>query len=91
MGDLFFVQVGNNIQNNLKQQGKTQQFLADQLGISKQVMSKIIGGSKAINVVEISKIADVLGVSVDALLKTEGKDELMHNFSFMGKVKNAFI
>ena len=44
----IFKQVGNNIQTALSAQGKTQQFLAEQLGISNQVMSKIISGSKAI-------------------------------------------
>ena len=70
MDNAIFRQVGNNIQSILSVQGKTQQFLAEQLGISKQVMSKIITGAKAINVAEISKIANVLNVSVDRLLET---------------------
>lgn len=88
MKNTIFEQVGKNIQNVLNEQGKTQQFLAEQLGISKQVMSKIITGTKAINVVEISKIADVLNVSTDYLLSVQTTQESNHNFSFMGKVKN---
>lgn len=88
MTNIFFEQVGNNIQNILLQQGKTQQYLADQLKVSKQVMSKIIAGSKAINVAEISKIATVLEVSVDELLSIKTANPLTHNFNFMGKVKN---
>ena len=89
MDNAIFRQVGNNIQSILSVQGKTQQFLAEQLGISKQVMSKIITGAKAINVAEISKIANVLNVSVDRLLETSVIQEPVHNFSFKGQVKSA--
>ena len=68
MANSVFRQVGNNIQSVLCEQDKTQQYLADRLKISKQVMSKIITGAKAINVSEISQIASVLNVSVDKLL-----------------------
>lgn len=89
MDNTIFKQVGNNIQTILAVQGKTQQFLAEQLGISKQVMSKIISGAKAINVAEISKIANVLNVPVDGLLAVNNTlQEPVHNFSFMGRVKN---
>ena len=84
----IFKQVGNNIQTALSAQGKTQQFLAGQLGISKQVMSKIISGAKAINVAEISKIAAILNISADRLLAVENVEEPEHHFSFMGQVKN---
>ena len=50
MDNSIFKQVGNNIQNILTAQGKTQQFLAEKLGVSKQVMNKIVSGTKAINV-----------------------------------------
>lgn len=88
MNNTIFKQVGSNIQNTLISQGKTQQYLAEQLGISKQVMSKIISGAKAINVAEISKIASILKVSADALLAVEPVQESTHSFSFMGKIKN---
>ena len=88
MNNSIFEQVGNNILKVLNSQGKSQQFLADQLGISKQVMSKIISGNKAINVVEISKIATILNVSTDLLLEVEPEKEPEHHFSFMGTVKN---
>lgn len=49
MTNSIFQQVGNNIQDVLREKGKTQQYLADTLNISKQVMSKIVMGAKAIN------------------------------------------
>ena len=88
MVDTFFKQVGNNIQRILETQGKTQQYLADKISVSQQVISKIISGSKAINVMEITKIASALGVSTDCLLVDEKTQPVIHSFSFMGQVKS---
>lgn len=88
MTNNIFQQVGNNIQDILREKGKTQQYLADTLNISKQVMSKIVMGAKAINVSEVSKIASILGVSVERLLDVNEEEPKMHNFSFMGNVEN---
>lgn len=88
MDDKIFKQVGKNIQNILSSQGKTQQYLAESIGVSKQVMNKIVLGLKAINVVEIDKIANALNVPVEQLLTFDITPEPTHNFSFMGKVKN---
>jgi transcriptional regulator with XRE-family HTH domain len=85
--NVFFKQVGSNIQLALLKQDKTQQFLADSLGISKQVMSKIIAGSKAINVAEISKIANVLDVTTDSLLENKSEQSQERQFAFMGKIE----
>lgn len=84
----IFKQVGNNIQNILEERSLSQQFLADKLQISKQVMSKIISGSKAINVAEISSIANVLKVSADRLLEANTEEIQKHSFSFMGSITN---
>lgn len=84
----FFQSVGNNISEILLEQDKSQQYLANKLDISKQVMSKIVSGSKAINVSEISQIADALAVPVGRLLKVKG-ETINHSFAFMGKVENA--
>ena len=94
MGDFimdysFFKQVGNNIENVLYEKNYTQQDLANELKISKQVMSKIISGAKAINVEEIKKIASALNVSVDTLLHVDSVPAQTHHFSFMGQVQNA--
>lgn len=83
-----FAQVGQNIQAALSAKNMTQQKLADELGISKQVMSKIIKGSKAINVGELGRIAVVLETSTDDLLTCNDvpSDDLC--FSFMGRITN---
>ncbi len=84
-----FEQVGANIQKQLDAKGMTQQSLADALQISKQVMSKIIKGNKAINVNELAKIAEVLSISTDALLTVSNEPVAVENLSFMGAVHDA--
>ena len=81
-----FAQVGANIQKQIDIKGFTQQSLADTLGISKQVMNKIIKGSKAINVNELSKIASILGTTTDELLTVNNEPVSEDSLSFMGSV-----
>lgn len=85
-----FSQVGANILERLNEKNMTQQNLADALGISKQVMNKIIKGSKAINVNEITKIADVLHTTTDRLLSLESNQAVCGNFAFMGEVHDEY-
>ncbi len=83
-----FSQVGANIQKQLAEKGITQQRLADMVGISKQVMNKIIKGSKAINVSELAMIANALGTSADKLLTISSKSVPEDSLSFMGNIKD---
>ena len=83
-----FAQVGANIQEQLDRKGFTQQSLADELGISKQVMNKIIKGNKAINVNELAKIAHVLGTTADELLTVQSELVLADSLSFMGSIND---
>lgn len=64
----YFETVGQNIQNVLDKQNLKKADLAKKLNISRQMVQKIINGQKAINVREITSIAEALAVSVDALL-----------------------
>lgn len=84
-----FAQVGANIRRVLDLKGLTQQSLADRLGISKQVMNKIIKGSKAINVYELSQIAKVLNLSTDELLTVDSMPAAADNLSFMGRISDT--
>ena len=81
-----FAQVGANIQKQINRKGFTQQGLADALGISKQVMHKIIKGSKAINVKELAKIASVLGTTADELLTVDQEPVPADSLNFMGSI-----
>jgi len=85
----FYEHVGKNISNMLYNKSMTQQSLADILGISRQVMGKIINGQKAINVNEISLISKALNVSVESLLDVSTQSyEMYPLFSFMGELKS---
>lgn len=88
MTNNIFQQVGSNIQTVLREKDKTQQYLADSLNISKQVMSKIVMGAKAINVSEVSQIASALEVPVERLLNIKEEEPQAHKFSFMGRVES---
>jgi transcriptional regulator with XRE-family HTH domain len=84
-----FQRIGLKIQEYLDQSGFTQAELADRIGVSKQVMHKIIHGKKAINVTEISKISGAIGVTVQELIREDavpspGEPLLM----MMGNVSN---
>lgn len=84
-----FTQVGKNISMLMAQRGMTQQNLADRLGISKQVMSKIIRGNKAINVTELSQIAAILATTTDSLLTVKSNTIVSEpGCTFMGMIKD---
>ncbi|TDQ36385.1 helix-turn-helix domain-containing protein [Aureibacillus halotolerans] len=65
----IFEQIGEKILTWLELHNETQTFIAKRMGVSKQVMSKIVNGKKAITLEEITKIADIIDVSVDELLR----------------------
>ena len=79
--------IANNILMRLKEQNKKQVDLADGIGISKQIISKMLNGSRAINAIELRKIAEYLGVTMDTLAKlpeVPQENNVIH--AFMGRV-----
>jgi transcriptional regulator with XRE-family HTH domain len=85
----FYEELGQRIRDYLDSSGITQTQMAEQLGISKQVMSKIINGKKAISVAEISRIAELMNCSIDSLVKPEQQQENNDPVRlFMGMVDN---
>ena len=54
--------IANNIQAELKKENKKQVDLAEGIGVSKQTMSKIMNGARAINAIELHKISEYLHV-----------------------------
>ncbi|WP_186579787.1 helix-turn-helix domain-containing protein [Aquibacillus kalidii] len=85
-----FENIGNKINLWLKEQNLPQHFFAQRMGISPQVMSKIINGKKAINVNELSKIASIMSISVDELLIPDKESPIIQDpIMFMiGNLKN---
>ena len=72
----------------LKDSHMKQTDLADALGISRQIVSKMLSGTRAINAVELKRIAEFLNTTMDELVKipeTLPNLDMVH--VFMGKVK----
>ena len=49
--------IANNIQDELKKENKKQVDLAEGIGVSRQTMSKIMNGARAINAIELHNIS----------------------------------
>ena len=81
--------ISNNIMNVMKQNGKKQVDLAGYLGVSKQVISKMLSGARMINAIELQKIAKFLNVSMESLLKVpQMMPETNTVKAFMGRVES---
>ena len=82
--------ISNNIINIMKQNGKKQIDLAGYLGVSKQIVSKMLSGVRVINAVELKKIAEFLSVSMERLVKIPGIiPETNAVKAFMGRVEST--
>ena len=64
----LYVVIGERIQQFLAASDVSQKDFAQKIDVSPQVMNKIIQGKKAINAVEIQRIADALSLSMDELV-----------------------
>lgn len=81
--------ISNNIMNIMKQNGKKQIDLADYLGVSKQVISKMLTGGRMINAIELQKISEFLCTSMENLVKPPAAAvETNAVKAFMGKVES---
>lgn len=81
--------ISSNIMGYLKQAGKKQIDLANYLGVSKQVVSNMLGGTRTINAVELQQIALYFHVSMDKLVVIPGQiNETNAVRAFMGKVES---
>lgn len=81
--------ISNNIINTMKQSGKKQIDLAGYLGVSKQIVSKMLSGARIINAVELQKISEFLNVSMESLVKVpEVISETNAVKAFMGRVES---
>jgi len=62
-----FEEIGARIKVLREERGMSQEQLAHEMDISRPVVTKIEGGKKAINSLELRQIADVLRVTTDVL------------------------
>ena len=81
--------ISRNVLELLRVNGKKQNDLAAVLGVSKQVMSNMLNGSRMINAVELRQIAEYFNVSMEKLMESPKNAEninVVH--AFMGEVKS---
>ena len=79
--------VANNIMDQMKMHNTKQIDLANAIHVSKQIMSKMLNGSRLISVAELHRIADYFHITMDDLLKNPvepAEGDVMR--AFMGKV-----
>lgn len=79
-----FQEIGRRIAANRNALGLTQEILAERVGVSRGVMSKIENGQKAITALEMKAVCDALGLALDALISEEPRNLLV---SFMGSAR----
>ena len=81
------VVVANNIMDQMKKHHTKKIELANAIGVTKQIMSKMLNGSRLISIAELRKIADYYHVQTDELMK-ESSVSYDTNVvrAFMGKV-----
>lgn len=83
------VVVANNILDLMKKKNMKQIDLANAIGVTKQIMSKMLNGSRLINIAELHKIADYFDVKMDDLMKTPETTYTTDVVkAFMGKVNS---
>ncbi|MCD8083120.1 MAG: helix-turn-helix domain-containing protein [Clostridiales bacterium] len=80
--------IANNISAQLKKQNKKQTELAEGIGVTKQVVNKILNGSRMVNAVELHRIADYFHVTMEELVTACAEGQNVNVIrAFMGQVK----
>lgn len=80
--------IAKNISCALKNAGKKQYELAETMGCSRQIVSNMLSGARAVNAIELKKIAEFCNVSMESLVELPEKPvETNVVRAFMGQVK----
>lgn len=68
MGEVDLNGIGKRIQNRRKQQGYTQEQLAEMMNVSIQMVSNLERGNKAIRIDNLVNLSQILDISTDYIL-----------------------
>ena len=83
------VVVARNIMDQMKKHNTKQIELANAIGVTKQIMSKMLNGSRLISIAELRKIADYYHVQTDDLMREPAVSYDTNVVrAFMGKVNS---
>lgn len=69
MDSVILKEIGNRISSKRRQLDMTQEFLADKMGVSVQMISNLERGNKAIRIDNLINLCELLEVSTDYILK----------------------
>ena len=75
------VEIGKRIQTRRKQQGLTQEQLADKMDVSIQMVSNLERGNKAIRIDNLIKLSQTLNISTDYILTGKETTEDMQTLT----------
>ena len=78
MADVELTEMGRRIQLRRKQQGLTQEQLADRMNVSIQMISNLERGNKAIRIDNLINLSQILDVSTDYILTGKETQDDFH-------------
>lgn len=78
MADVDLAEIGKRIQSRRKQQGLTQEQLADRMNVSIQMISNLERGNKAIRIDNLINLCQILDVSTDYILTGKETQDDFH-------------
>ena len=85
MADVELTEIGKRIQLRRKQQGLTQEQLADRMNVSIQMISNLERGNKAIRIDNLINLSQILNVSTDYILT--GKETQDDFYALMVRIE----
>lgn len=88
---LTFAEIGARIREIRERKNVTQQKLADALKVTRPVVTKIESGKKAVNALELKIVADVLGTTIDTLMKNSNDEGIVARFRASGNDDQEFL
>jgi len=75
-----FTEIGQRIRALRLERGYSQDCLAQALGVTRPVVTKIEGGKKAINSIELAKICELFDCTFEELTREPEDDKLVIHF-----------
>ncbi|MBM6440724.1 helix-turn-helix transcriptional regulator [Lacticaseibacillus rhamnosus] len=76
------------IQEWLKANGKTQAWLANQIGMSPALLSQVMNGNRKLQTKYMISTAKVMGIPLDQLLGTKTTDQSQPQIALRGHLSN---
>ena len=89
--DKFLYEMGQRVSQRRRLLHMTQEQLADSVGVSTQMISKMELGKKAVRPENLYKICETLGVRVDFILSGRGEDSEKRDYEENARNKSFIV